>query len=45
MQTYEDNTKIHSVFLATTLSYAMLIRQKWGVIESFDYLGEFKEDF
>jgi hypothetical protein len=29
----------------TMLSYAARFWQKWGVIENFEYLGEFEEDF
>ncbi len=35
----------NSVFLATTLSYAMRLRQKLGGIENFIDLAEFEEDF
>ncbi len=45
MHSYEDNDKFHSVFLVTTLSYASYIQQNWGVIENFEYLGEFEEGF
>jgi hypothetical protein len=33
------------VFLATTLSHASRFWQKRGVIENFEYLGEFEEYF
>ncbi len=42
---YEDNAKFNSAFLATTLSYALRFRQKRGMIEHFEYLGEFVEVF
>jgi hypothetical protein len=42
---YEDNAKFHSAFLLTTLSYASRFRRNQGVIENFEYLGEFEEDF
>jgi hypothetical protein len=45
MHSYEDNAKFNSAFLVTTISYALRFRGKWGVIENFDYLGEFVEDF
>jgi hypothetical protein len=32
-------------FLATMLSLASRFRQKWGVIENFEYLGEFEDYF
>jgi hypothetical protein len=41
----KDNAKFHSAFSATTLSYDMHFPQKWGVIENFENLGEFQEDF
>jgi hypothetical protein len=31
--------------LATMLSYALCFQQKLGVIEHFEYLGKFEEDF
>jgi hypothetical protein len=42
---YEDNAKFHSVFSPTTLSYASPFQRNQGVIENFEYLGEFEEDF
>ncbi len=42
---YEDNAKFHSAFLPTTLSYASRFRRNRGVIENFEYLDEFEEDF
>jgi hypothetical protein len=42
---YKDNAKFHSAFLATMLSYASRCRQERGVIEYFEYPGEFEEDF
>ncbi len=42
---YEDNAKFHSAFSPTTLRYASRFRQNRGVIENFEYLGEFQEDF
>ncbi len=41
----EDSAKFNSVFLATTLSHAPRFRRKRGVIENFEYLGEFTEYF
>jgi hypothetical protein len=45
MHSYEDNAKFYFAFLATTLSPASRFRQKQGVIENFEYLGEFEEYF
>jgi hypothetical protein len=45
MRSCEDNAKFNSAFLATTLSYTTRYRRKQGVIENFEYLGEFEEDF
>ncbi len=45
MHSYKDNAKLNSAFLVTTLSYALRFRRKRGVIENFEYLGEFEEDF
>jgi hypothetical protein len=42
---YEDNAKFHSAFSLTTLSYASRFRRNRGVIENFEYLCEFEEDF
>jgi hypothetical protein len=42
---YEDNAKFHSAFSLTMLSYASRFRRNWGVIENFEYLGEFEEEF
>jgi hypothetical protein len=42
---YEDNAKFHSAFSSTTLSYASRFRRNRGVIENFEYLDEFEEDF
>ncbi len=42
---YEDNAKFHSAFSPTTLSYASSFRRNRGVIENFEYLDEFEEDF
>ncbi len=42
---YEDNAKFHSAFSLTTLSYTSRFRWNRGVIENFEYLGEFEEDF
>jgi hypothetical protein len=42
---HEDSTKFNSAFSATTLSHASRFRRKRGVIENFEYLGEFKEYF
>ncbi len=42
---YEDNSKFNSAFSATTLSHASRFWRKRGVIENFEYLGEFKEYF
>jgi hypothetical protein len=42
---YEDNSKFHSAFSPTTLSYASRFRRNRGVIENFEYLDEFEEDF
>jgi hypothetical protein len=42
---YKDNAQFHSAFLATMLSYASHFRQNRGVIENFEYLDEFEEDF
>ncbi len=41
MHSYEDNTKFHSTFSATTLSYASHFWRNWGVMENFEYLGDF----
>ncbi len=41
----EDNAKFHSAFLPTTLGYASRFRRNQGMIENFEYLGEFQEDF
>jgi hypothetical protein len=41
----EDNAKFNSAFLATTLSHASRFWRKRGVIENFEYLGEFVEYF
>jgi hypothetical protein len=45
MHSSKDNAKFNSAFLATTLSHASRFRQKRGVIENFEYLGEFVEYF
>ncbi len=45
MHSYEDNAKLNSAFSATPLSHASRFRRKRGVIENFEYLGEFKEYF
>jgi hypothetical protein len=45
MQSYEDSTKLNSVLSMTTLNHASRFRQKQGVIENFEYLGEFEEFF
>ncbi len=45
MHSYEDSAKFNSAFLVTTLSHASHFRQKQGVIENFEYLGEFEEFF
>jgi hypothetical protein len=42
---YKDNAKFHSEFLPRTLSYASSFRRNRGVIENFEYLDEFEEDF
>jgi hypothetical protein len=42
---YEDNAKFHSAFSLTMLSYASRFRRNRGVIENFEYLGEFEEVF
>jgi hypothetical protein len=42
---YEENAKFHSALLVATLIYATCFRQKLGVIENFEYLGEFGKDF
>ncbi len=42
---YEDNAKFHSAFSPTMLSYASRFRRNRGVIENFEYLGEFEEVF
>ncbi len=44
-RSYEDNAKFHSAFSPTTLCYASRFRRNRGVIENFEYLGEFQEDF
>ncbi len=33
------------MFLATTFSYALRFRPNWGVIENFEHVAEFEEDF
>ncbi len=45
MHSYEDNTKFNSEFSTTMLSHASRFCRKRGVIENFEYLGEFKEYF
>ncbi len=45
MHSYEDSTKFNSAFLATALSHPSRFRQERGVIENFEYLGEFKDYF
>jgi hypothetical protein len=42
---YKEKARFHSVFLATMLSYATCFQRKQGVIDKFEYLGEFKQDF
>ncbi len=42
---YEDNAKFKTAFSATTLNHASRFWRKRGVIENFEYLGEFKEYF
>jgi hypothetical protein len=42
---YEDNAKFNSGFSATTLSHASRFRRKRRVIENFEYLCEFEENF
>jgi hypothetical protein len=42
---YKDNAKFHSAFSPTTLSYASCFRRNRGLIENFEYLDEFEEDF
>jgi hypothetical protein len=42
---YEDNAKFLSMLLATLLSYATRFQRKQGVIENFEYLIKFEEDF
>jgi hypothetical protein len=42
---FKDNTKFCSAFSMTMLSYATGFGRKRGVLESFEYLGEFEEDF
>jgi hypothetical protein len=42
---YADDAKFHSAFSPTTLSYALHFRRYQGVIENFEYLGEFEENF
>ncbi len=42
---YEDSAKFNSAFLVTTLSHASRFQRKRGVIENFEYLGEFEEYF
>jgi hypothetical protein len=42
---YVDNAKFHSAFSLTTLSYTSRFRRNRGVIENFEYLGEFEENF
>jgi hypothetical protein len=42
---YEDDAKFHPAFSPTTLGYASRFRRNRGVIENFEYLGEFQEDF
>jgi hypothetical protein len=44
-QSYEDNAKFNSAFSATTLGHASRFQRKRGVIENFEYLGEFLEYF
>jgi hypothetical protein len=44
-QSYEDNDKFHSAFSPTMLSYASRFRRNRGVIENFEYLDEFEDDF
>jgi hypothetical protein len=45
MHSYEDNAKFHSAFSPTMLSYASSFRRNRGVIENYEYLDEFEEDF
>ncbi len=42
---YEDSAKFNSTSSATMLSLASRFRRKRGVIENFEYLGEFEEYF
>jgi hypothetical protein len=42
---YEDSAKFNFAFSATTLSHASRFRRKRGVIENFEYLGEFEDYF
>jgi hypothetical protein len=41
MRSHEDNAKFCCVFSAIALSYAALFRRKQGMVENFDYLGDF----
>ena len=45
MHTYEGNAKFNSEFSATTITHDSRFRRKQGVIENFEYLGEFEEYF
>ncbi len=42
---YEDSAKSNYEFSETTLSHALRVRRKRGVIENFEYMGEFEEYF
>jgi hypothetical protein len=42
-RSYEDNAKFHYLGDNAPLCYAL--SGKWGVIEIFEYLGEFEEGF
>jgi hypothetical protein len=45
MHSYGDNAQFCSVFSATLFTYATGFRQKQEVIEYFEYLGKFEQDF